>query len=79
VTLFNNFNLEGERLRIEDDTPNLGGTPWNDRAVSMIVRGSRWQLCVDANYRGGCQVFEPGRYDNLGGLSRKLSSLRRVR
>ncbi len=45
----------------------------------MIVRGGRWQLCVDAFYSGFCQAFSPGRYDNLGPFSGTLSSLRSVR
>ncbi|MBS0321889.1 MAG: beta/gamma crystallin family protein [Proteobacteria bacterium] len=79
VTLFDGFNLGGRRFHVDSTMTNLDWTPWNDRARSMIVQGGRWQLCVDANFRGRCQIFGPGRYDNLGFLSGTLSSLRPVR
>ncbi len=79
VTLFDGFGLSGQRFHVDSTMSNLDWTPWNDRARSMIVQGGNWQLCVDANFRGRCQTFSPGRYDNLGFLSGTLSSLRPVR
>ena len=38
---------------------NLDGR-FNDRAQSMIVNSGTWELCNDANYGGGCQVYGPG-------------------
>jgi hypothetical protein len=57
---------------------SLGGTAFNDRARSMIVNKGQWELCSDQNFGGDCVVVGPGRYDNLGGLSNRLSSLRRM-
>lgn len=79
VTLFDGFNLSGERFRIDGPIDNLDRTQWNDRARSMIVRRGRWQLCSDAYFRNNCAVFGPGRYDNLGGLAGGASSIRPVR
>jgi hypothetical protein len=79
VTLFEGFGLSGQFFDIPGDISNMGNTTWNDRAHSMIVRGGRWQLCSDASFRGFCQTFNPGRYDDLGRLGGSLSSLRRVR
>ena len=79
VTLFDGSGLTGERFRVNGDIANLDRTQWNDRARSMIVRQGRWQLCTDANFRGNCTVFGPGRYDNIGNQTGSASSLRRVR
>jgi hypothetical protein len=79
VTLFDGYGLSGERFRVTGDIPNLDRTQWNDRARSMIVRQGRWQLCTDAFFHGNCQVFGPGRYDNIGNQVGSASSIRRVR
>ncbi|MEP7064307.1 MAG: beta/gamma crystallin-related protein [Betaproteobacteria bacterium] len=79
VTLFDGQGLSGDRFRVAEDIPNLDRTQWNDRARSMIVRQGRWQLCTDANFRGNCTVFGPGRYDNIGNQTGSVSSIRRVR
>jgi hypothetical protein len=79
VTLFDQYGLGGDRFRVDGPIDNLDRTQWNDRARSMIVRRGRWQLCSDAFFRNNCQVFGPGRYDNLGGLSGNASSIRPLR
>ena len=79
VTLFDGMGLSGERFRVTGDIPNLDNTQWNDRARSMIVRQGRWQLCTDAYFHGICQVFGPGRYDDIGNQVGSASSIRRVR
>lgn len=79
VVLFDGYGLSGERFRVSSNMFNLDNTGWNDRARSLIVRHGRWQLCNDAGFHSYCQVFGPGRYDNIGPLAGNLSSLRQVR
>jgi hypothetical protein len=79
VVMFDQYGLGGDRFRVDGPIDNLDRTQWNDRARSMIVRRGRWQVCSDAFFRNNCQVFGPGRYDNLGGLSGNASSIRPVR
>jgi hypothetical protein len=45
----------------------------------MVIYEGQWQLCEHDNFGGQCQVYGPGRYDNLGPLTDRASSLRRVR
>lgn len=78
VQLFTQPGYGGPSLTASQDIENLGGTPYNDRVVSMFVNEGRWELCSDAGYRGQCIVVGPGRYDHLGELSQRLSSMRRV-
>jgi hypothetical protein len=79
VTLFDQPGLGGDRFRVDGPIDNLDRTQWNDRARSMIIRRGRWQICSDAYFRNNCQVFGPGRYDDLGGLTGNASSIRPVR
>ncbi len=78
VMLFSEYNLGGDRVPIVGAIDNLDTTRWNDRAVSMTIEYGEWQLCSDAYFRGDCRTFGPGRYDNLGGMTRKASSIRPV-
>ncbi|MBS0321890.1 MAG: hypothetical protein JSR18_15200 [Proteobacteria bacterium] len=78
VMLYSEYNLGGDRVPVVGPIDNLDTTRWNDRAVSMTIEYGQWQLCSDAYFRGDCQTFGPGRYDNLGGLTRKASSIRPV-
>ncbi len=77
VVLYDSLNFNGGSFAVNGNIDNLHGQ-FNDRATSMIVNSGTWELCNDANYGGGCQVYGPGRYDNLGGLSGRVSSLRTV-
>jgi hypothetical protein len=75
VTLFDYINFGGQSLSVNGPIANLDGR-FNDRAQSMIVHDGTWELCADANFGGGCQTYSVGRYESLGALSARLSSLR---
>ncbi len=77
--LFERPGYRGRSVTVTGETSNLRDHGFNDRAMSIRVRGS-WQLCSDVNYRGQC-VSIRGDQDDLGrlGLPRNLSSLRKER
>jgi hypothetical protein len=76
VTFFGNRNYGGRQFTINQPLPNLAGTRANDRAESAIVEGGAWEVCSDAEFRGDCQVFQPGRYPTLGSLDGRVTSAR---
>lgn len=78
VEFFSEPDFGGERLRVERDVRDLDRLNFNDRAASLVVLAGTWELCTDARFGGNCAVFRPGRYPRLGGLTRQLSSLRRI-
>ena len=61
---------------IDQPDPNFGASHAVARYQSAIVEGGPWELCSDAEFRGGCRVFVPGRYADLGGFTGRLSSVR---
>jgi hypothetical protein len=79
VELFDGDNLSGRGIAINGDVRTLQDIGFNDHANSMIIREGTWELCEHADYHGQCAVFGPGRYNNLGSLRDRLSSMRRVR
>jgi hypothetical protein len=79
ITFFETENFGGRQLMLDRVTPNFAPLGFNDRAQSAIVDGrSAWEVCVDANFGGGCTVLAPGRYPDLGGMSGRISSARPV-
>jgi len=76
VVMFESPGLTGRSFTVNGPTPDLGGTGFNDRARSAIVNGGTWQFCADANYMSSCEVLSPGRYDDLGGVTGRVSSVR---
>ena len=78
ATLYDGYNFSGSSFGVDGDVSNLGRTNFNDRARSMIVNYGTWELCRDDGFRGGCQVYGPGRYANLGFLAGEASSIRRA-
>jgi hypothetical protein len=79
IELFTSPDLRGNSTRIVRDTDDFGQIGFNDRGYSMLVEEGSWQLCSDADYRGVCRVFEPGRYQDIGReLSGRVSSARLV-
>ena len=78
VEFFSEPDFGGERVRIDREMRDLERLGFNDRAASIVVLAGTWELCTDARFGGDCAVFRPGRYPRLGGLTRQVSSLRRI-
>jgi hypothetical protein len=76
VIFYEHDNFGGRQFSINEVVPNFVGSRFNDRAQSAIVEGGPWEICVDAEFRGDCRIFVPGRYPNLGGLGGRVSSAR---
>ena len=80
IELFEHARFEGRRVSFQGETRSLRtAADFNDRASSMVIYEGQWQLCEHDNFGGQCVVYGPGRYDNLGPMNDKPSSLRRVR
>jgi hypothetical protein len=78
MTLYSNENFTGREVTLRDVTPDLVDLGFNDRASSMVIRSGRWEVCVDSEFRGNCQIFERGEYRNLHRMNDKISSAREV-
>lgn len=76
ITLYESPGITGRSYTLNSDQSNFGGTGFNDRASSAIVTSGTWQLCSDADFAGSCNVFGPGRYDNLLAVTGRVSSAR---
>lgn len=79
VELYSDPEFGGKVVMANRDVSNLGPTDFNDRASSIVINAGQWEMCTDGEYSGRCVVMGPGRYPQIGGLTRQLSSLRRVR
>ena len=78
IILYDGFSQTGRSVRIEDEVYNLERLGFNDRAMSLEVRGyGRWLVCEDSNFRGRCEEVS-GEVDNLHLLNREISSVRRI-
>jgi hypothetical protein len=76
VTLYEHGNFSGDARSFNRAEPDLRRDNFNDRASSVMVQGGTWQLCDEGDFRGHCVVLRPGRYDQLGELNDRVSSLR---
>lgn len=78
IMLYENENFSGRNYSSMHSVSNLGDSGFNDRASSAVVRGGRWQICVDAYFGGRCETLGPGEYPSLQsmGLSNRVSSVR---
>ncbi|ASG20110.1 hypothetical protein Y958_04165 [Nitrospirillum viridazoti CBAmc] len=80
VILYSGQDRGGSTLDIEEDTENLAGDGWNDRARSLAVTGGTWEVCRHAGYRD-CETVRA--WDVVNDLSRigldqAISSVRRI-
>lgn len=80
VTFYEQENFAGRSFTTKDRVNNLSRSGFNDRASSVEVAGSRWEVCEDARFQGACRVLRPGSYPSLAamGLNDSVSSVRRV-
>jgi hypothetical protein len=74
LTLYDSSDLQGDSRTFFTADGNLSGVRFNDRARSLQAEG-RWEVCMDADFRSACRVFE-GRVPDLGGFSGLISSVR---
>jgi hypothetical protein len=78
VVLYARPGFEGRHVELHKDARNLRSLDFDDQAGSVVIQEGRWEMCVDADYGGHCAVYAPGRYPSLEGMSKRISSLRRL-
>lgn len=76
IVLYGQPNLGGRGVTLDASVPDFERIGFNDSARSAVVYGGDWQVCTDANFRGDCEVLRPGQWNNLGGVSGRVSSAR---
>jgi hypothetical protein len=80
LMMYPSVNFQGAAFETRSEYSNLP-RQFNDKAHSLrIVGGGAWEVCVDANHRGRCQVFDRDAPDlHRFGLAEAISSVRQVR
>ena len=78
ATFYENGNYQGRSMQANKQVNKFDRYGFNDRSSSVVVVGSRWEVCEDTNFRGDCVVLRPGRYSSLAamGLNDRVSSAR---
>ena len=80
VTFYEQERFQGRSFTTQTQVRNFERFGFNDRASSVVVQSSRWEVCDDARYNGNCVVLRPGRYSSLAamGLNDRISSVRAI-
>lgn len=79
ISLYPNRDFRGQGFDATREYSNLP-RPFNDGAMSLRVRGGAWEVCVDANFRGRCQVVTRDVRDlRAMGMGQMISSVRPAR
>jgi len=76
VTFYEGEGFAGQPLRIDGVAADFRQFNFNDVPRSMVVEGSPVEVCIDINFSGNCQVFNPGTYPTLGPWAGQISSVR---
>ncbi len=78
VTFYQDNNYGGRQFTADRPVSNLADSGFNDRVRSAVVHDGRWEICVDAEFGGGCGVLAPGAYPDLGAYAGRISSVRPI-
>ncbi|MCF8160531.1 MAG: glycine zipper 2TM domain-containing protein [Polaromonas sp.] len=80
VTFYENENFTGRSFATDKPVWKFARNQFNDRASSVVVNGSPWELCESNQFRGRCVVLRPGQYPTMTsmGLNDRVSSVRAV-
>lgn len=78
ITFYQDDNYRGRQFTTDAPVANFARNGFNDRANSAVVHDGRWEICVDADFNGGCGVLAPGAYPNLGAYGGRISSVRPI-
>ncbi|MET0681859.1 MAG: beta/gamma crystallin-related protein [Casimicrobiaceae bacterium] len=76
ITFYADDNFAGRQFSADQPVSNFARSGFNDRVNSAVVHEGRWEICVDAEFRGGCAILAPGAYPNLGAYANRISSVR---
>lgn len=81
VTFYEQEGLRGRAFSANGPVRDFERHGFNDRASSVIVQRSQWEVCEHADYGGRCMVLRPGQYPSLAamGMNNRISSVRPVR
>lgn len=69
VTFYEREGFQGRSFSADRQVLNFERNGFNDRASSVIVSGTVWEVCDDSQFRGHCVVLRPGRYPSLAAMS----------
>jgi Beta/Gamma crystallin len=75
IELWERREFGGSSIVLTSGVPDFERIGFNDRADAAIVYGGVWRLCEHAGLGGRCQEYGPGRYNDLGYLGGKVSSV----
>jgi hypothetical protein len=79
VVIYKQPNFGGESRTFSNEDLNLVDNNINDQASSIVVKSGRWQFCSQPNFKGDCQVLEPGQYATLPqSLNHRIESFREL-
>ena len=78
ITFYQDDNFRGRSFTADRPVGDFGRNGFNDRVRSAVVHDGRWEICVDADFNGGCGILPPGAYPNLGAYAGRVSSVRPI-
>ena len=78
ITFYEGDNFGGRQFTADRPVANFARNGFNDRVHSAVVHDGRWEICIDAEFSGGCGVLVPGAYPNLGAYAGRISSVRPI-
>lgn len=58
ITLFDDLNYSGRSITLDGDAPDLRWVNANDLASSIRITGGQWEVCLEPDYGGTCQVIQ---------------------
>ncbi len=74
IALFESPGFSGRSLELTKTMDGLDRSGVYSGARAVVVYGGVWRLCSRQYFRGECADFTPGRYENLGSLTGRVSS-----
>ena len=78
ITFYQDDNYRGRQFTADHEVANFARNGFNDRVRSAVVHDGRWEICIDADFRGGCGILAPGAYPELGAYAGRISSVRPI-
>lgn len=78
VTFYEKEGFQGRTFNTQQRIGNLERSNFSNQASSVVVVGSRYQVCENTRFEGRCTVLRPGQYPSLVamGLNNRISSVR---
>ncbi|OAB61840.1 hypothetical protein AY599_09385 [Leptolyngbya valderiana BDU 20041] len=79
ITIYDDIEYGGRSLTLDGDAPDLRWVQMNDLTSSIRIEGGQWEVCLEPDYGGTCQVLDENQPNmSAWAFNNRITSIRAI-